>query len=126
MTTRDQHSAASEFLDIAFNQGEPEKAVSQYVGDHYVQHNPQVPDGTEAFIEFVRSMRKQFPGTHLETKRAVSEDGLVVTHSHLTLTPGEPGFAIADFFRFQDGKMVEHWDVIQNIPDSAANSNGMF
>jgi len=126
MTNQDQQSAAMDFLDLAFNQGDPEKAVSQYVGKSYVQHNPQVPDGGDALIEFVHTFRKQFPEMHLETKRSVAEDGMVVTHSHMTLTPGEPGLAIVDFFRFEDGKMVEHWDVIQNIPETSANSNGMF
>jgi len=126
MTNQDQKSAAIEFLDIAFNQGEPEEAVSKYVGASYVQHNPQVPDGADALIEFVRNFRKQFPEMRLETMRAVSEDGMVVTHSHLTLTPGEPGLAIADLFRFEGDKVVEHWDVIQNIPEKSANSNGMF
>jgi predicted SnoaL-like aldol condensation-catalyzing enzyme len=71
-------------------------------------------------------MRSQFPGMHLEIKRVITQGEIVVTHSHLTLTPGEPGLALADFFRFEDGKVVEHWDVIQNIPDTSANSNGMF
>ena len=63
---------------------------------------------------------------HLEIKRVITQGEMVVTHSHLVLTPGEPGLALADFFRFQGGKVVEHWDVIQNIPDASANSNGMF
>jgi predicted SnoaL-like aldol condensation-catalyzing enzyme len=63
---------------------------------------------------------------HLDVKRTIAQGEMVVTHSHLTLKPGEPGVAIADFFRFEGGKVVEHWDVIQNIPDQAANSNSMF
>lgn len=126
MSNQEQKSAAIDFLDIAFNRGEPQKAVSQYVGQNYIQHNPQVPDGADALIGFVDTFRKQFPEMRLETKRAIAEDAMVVTHSHLTLIPGEPGLAIADFFRFEDGKVVEHWDVIQNIPETSANSNGMF
>jgi predicted SnoaL-like aldol condensation-catalyzing enzyme len=126
MSTNDLQSVATQFLDIAFNQGEPEIAVSKYVGDQYIQHNPQVADGGDAFIQFVHSFRKQFPDLHLETKHALSEGAMAVTHSHMTLTPGDPGIAVADFFRFVDGKMVEHWDVLQNIPETSANSNGMF
>ena len=126
MTDKELEEAASGFLDTAFNLGEPETAVTEHVGDKYVQHNPQVPDGTEAFIGFVHSMRSQFPEMHLEIERAITQGEMVVTHSHLTLAPGQPGMALADFFRFEGGKVVEHWDVIQNIPDAAANSNGMF
>ena len=126
MTEQELTAAARGLLHTAFNLGEPETAVSEHVGDMFVQHNPQVPDGVEAFIKFVHSMRSQFPDLHLETIRAIAQGDMVVTHSHMTLTPGEPGLALADFFRFTDGKVVEHWDVIQNIPDTSANSNGMF
>ena len=126
MTDKELEAAASGLLDVAFNLGEPETAVSEHVGDKFVQHNPQVADGTEPFIAFVHSMRSQFPEMHLEIKRVITQGEMVVTHSHLTLVPGEPGLALADFFRFEQGKVVEHWDVIQNIPDTSANSNGMF
>jgi predicted SnoaL-like aldol condensation-catalyzing enzyme len=92
----------------------------------FVQHNPQVADGAEAFIGFVNSMRSQFPEMHLEIKRVITRGKMVVAHSHLTLIPGKPGLALADFFRFEEDKVVEHWDVIQEIPDASANSNGMF
>ena len=126
MTEQGLATAARGFLHTAFNLGEPETAVSEHVGDMFVQHNPQVADGAEAFIKFVHSMRSQFPGLQLETMRAIAQGDMVVTHSHMTLTPGEPGLALADFFHFEAGKVVEHWDVIQNIPDTSANSNSMF
>jgi predicted SnoaL-like aldol condensation-catalyzing enzyme len=126
MTEKELQAAASGFLDTAFNLGEPERAASEHIGDMFVQHNPQVPDGAAAFIGFVNSMRSQFPGMHLEVKRVIAQGDMAVTHSHMTLTPGEPGLALADFFRFEGGKVVEHWDVIQDIPDASANSNGMF
>lgn len=66
------------------------------------------------------------PDMTLEVKRVVAEGDLVVLHSHLTLKPGEPGMALADFFRIEDDKVVEHWDVVQSIPDSSENSNTMF
>jgi predicted SnoaL-like aldol condensation-catalyzing enzyme len=126
MTDNGLGEAAAAFLDMAFNLGEPSAAASKYVGATFTQHNPQVADGVEPFIAFVTSMRGQFPEMHLETKRVITQGDMVVTHSHLTLTPGQPGVALADFFRFEGGKVVEHWDVIQNIPDASANSNGMF
>lgn len=126
MNDKGLEEAATGFLDMAFNLGEPSAAALKYVGGTFVQHNPQVADGVEPFIAFVTSMRSQFPEMHLETKRAIAQGEMVVTHSHLTLTPSEPRLALADFFRFEGGKVVEHWDVIQNIPDASANSNGMF
>lgn len=126
MNHKELAEAATGFLNMAFNLGEPAAAAEKYVGARFVQHNPQVADGVEPFIAFVTSMRGQFPDMHLETRRAITQGEMVVTHSHLTLAPGQPGVALADFFRFEDGKVIEHWDVIQNIPDASANSNGMF
>jgi predicted SnoaL-like aldol condensation-catalyzing enzyme len=126
ITDKELEEAASGFLDMAFNLGEPAAAVSEHIGGMFVQHNPQVADGAEAFIGFVNSMRSQFPGMHLEIKRVITQGNMVVTHSHLTLIPGKPGLALADFFHFEGDKVVEHWDVIQEIPDASANSNGMF
>lgn len=126
MSEKTLEAAAVDFLQTSFNDGEPGKAVKEYVGDKYIQHNPQVGDGADAFIAFVQAFRGQFPKMHLEVKRTITQDDTVVTHSHLVLKPGEPGVAIADFFRFKGDKLVEHWDVIQNIPDDAANSNSMF
>ena len=125
MTDKEIEEAAGGFLDMAFNLGEPAAAVAEHAGGMFVQHN-QVADGAEAFTGFVNSMRSQFPGMHLEIKRVITQGKMVVTHSHLTLTPGKPGLALADFFRFEGDKVVEHWDVIQEIPDASANSNGMF
>ena len=114
-----------DYYQTAFN-GEPEKAVELYVGDRYVQHNPMAADGTEAFIGFVKWLRGENPELKLEIKRVLAEDDIVVTHSHLILKPGEPGQALADFFRVENGKVVEHWDVIQEIPATSANDNTMF
>jgi predicted SnoaL-like aldol condensation-catalyzing enzyme len=106
MTDKELEEAASGFLNMAFNLGEPAAAVSEHIGPRFVQHNPQVGDGAEAFIGFVNSMRSQFPGMHLEIKRAITQGAMVVTHSHLTLTPGEPGLALADFFRFEGARWL--------------------
>ena len=106
--------------------GHPEKAVADYFGDRYVQHNPEAEDGPEAFIGFVHSLRREYPELRLDIRRVIAEGNLVATHSHLILKPDEPGRALADFFRLEDGKVVEHWDVIQDVPERSANSNGMF
>ncbi|WP_373452875.1 nuclear transport factor 2 family protein [Caballeronia sordidicola] len=82
--------------------------------------------GPEAFVGFVKWLRGQYPELKLHIQRVIAEGDMVTTHSHLVLVPGEPGRALADFFRLENGKVVEHWDVIQDVPKSSVNSNGMF
>jgi predicted SnoaL-like aldol condensation-catalyzing enzyme len=114
-----------DYYQTAFD-GSPEKAVADHFGDRYIQHNPEAADGPEAFIGFVKWLRSEYPRLTLEIKRVIAEGDLVATHSHLILEPGKPGRALADFFRLENGKVVEHWDVIQDVPSKSANSNGMF
>jgi predicted SnoaL-like aldol condensation-catalyzing enzyme len=114
-----------DYYQTAFD-GHPEKAVADHFGDRYIQHNPDAVDGPEAFIGYVKWLRSEHPQLTLEIKRVIAEGDMVATHSHLTLEPGQPGRALADFFRLEDGKVVEHWDVIQEVPDTSANSHGMF
>ena len=111
---------------LAFNYRKPTEAVEKYGGPHYIQHNPQAPDGFEAFVQFVESFAEQFPQMRLEIKRAVAEGDLVATHSLLKTSAEDRGTAVADFFRLEDGKIVEHWDVLQPVPESAANDHPMF
>ena len=114
-----------EYYQTSFG-GDPEKAVADHFGDRYIQHNPDAADGPEAFIGYVKWLRSEHPQLSLEIKRVIAEGDMVATHSHLTLEPGQPGRALADFFRLVNGKVVEHWDVIQDVPETAANLNGMF
>lgn len=109
--------------------GDPAKAVADHFGPRYVQHNPDAQDGPEAFIGYVEWLRGQYPNLKLSIKQVIADGDMVATHSHLDLDPGNPdipGRALADFFRLQDGKVVEHWDVIQDVPKTSANDNGMF
>lgn len=121
----DNKAIVRAFYESAFG-GEPERAVERYVGNRYIQHNPQADDGTAPFIQFVRQMRRDYPDMRLEIKRVIGEGDLVVTHAHLVLKAGDRGMALADFFRVENGKVVEHWDVIQPIPETSANRNTMF
>jgi len=114
-----------DYYQTAFG-GNPEKAVADHFGDRYIQHNPDAADGPEAFIGFVTWLRGEFPQLRLDIKRVLADGDIVATHSHLVLEPGHPGRALADFFRLENGKVVEHWDVIQDVPENAANPNGMF
>ena len=108
------------------NQRRPEEAVARYLGSGYRQHNPGAADGPEPFIAFVKWFAQTYPTFRVEPKRIVAEGDLVVLHSHLIREPGDRGMAVVDIFRMEDGKVVEHWDVVQEVPETAANDNTMF
>ena|SRR2546426_9888225 len=109
-----------------FNQCQPAAAVEQYVRDVYMQQNPGVADGKEAFIEHFRGMENAYPGKRAHVVRVIAEGPYVVVHVHTTW-PGEPDGAGIDIFRLDDqGKIVEHWDVLQVVPEHAAHAHTMF
>jgi predicted SnoaL-like aldol condensation-catalyzing enzyme len=111
------------FYELAFNEKQPEQAAERYLGSRYIQHNPQAPDGAEAFIGFVQA----FPEASVDIRRIVAEDDIVVTHSLLRFSADdERGTVAADLFRLEDGKIVEHWDVLQPFPEESANDHPMF
>ncbi|MDX6315860.1 MAG: hypothetical protein QOF84_3764 [Streptomyces sp.] len=118
-----------DFYQTAFD-GNPERAAADHADPGYKQHNPDANDGPQGMIAFVAALRGQYPGLRLDIKRVIAEGDMVVTHSHLDLDPDDPdnlGLALADYFRLdQAGKVVEHWDVIQQMPKATANGNGMF
>jgi predicted SnoaL-like aldol condensation-catalyzing enzyme len=114
------------YYELAFNEGKPEEAVTTYLGDRYTQHNPQAADGPDAFIGFVQWYRGEFPQLNVEIKRTVAEGDLVVTHSLITTSPEDRGTAAVDIFGLENGKIVEHWDVLQPVPETSENDNTMF
>ena len=116
----------TEYYNLGFNQRKPEEAAAKYQGLYYRQHNPGAKDGAEAFIGFVKWFAQTHPAFQLDIKRVIAEGDLVMTHSHLVPAPGERGAAVVDIFRLENGKIVEHWDVVQEIPETSANNNTMF
>jgi predicted SnoaL-like aldol condensation-catalyzing enzyme len=106
--------------------GDPSSAVENYVGAEYIQHNPLVADGKQAFIDYFSQMAREYPGKSIEFVRAVAESDLVALHT-LQTWPGNEQYVTMDFFRFDDkGKIVEHWDSIQEVPDASKNGNSMY
>ena len=101
-------------------------AAAELVGPTYTQHNPRIADGVPGLAQFVTALRTDFPALHAEVKQLFAEGDYVIGHVHGVRVPGGPGTAIVDIFRLQDGRIVEHWDVMQPIPDESLNPNGMF
>lgn len=122
---RNKHNAQA-FYDLMFNQCKPREAIEMYAGDEYIQHNPHVADGKEAFIEYFDRMAADFPGKKTHFIRSVAEDNYVVLHCHQEW-PGSDDYAGIDIFRFDDdGKVLEHWDVLQVVNNESKNDNGLF
>jgi len=117
--------AVLEFYDKALNQKDFE-AASKYFGPRYIQHNPGAPDGIEGFKAFIALRKEKFPNAKGEIKRVFVDGDYVILHVHSMREPGERGVAVVDIFRLENGKIVEHWDVVQPIPEKTANNNGMF
>jgi predicted SnoaL-like aldol condensation-catalyzing enzyme len=117
--------AVLRFYETAFNDKDID-AVPALVGDPYTQHNPLIADGVDGLRARLSQLREAFPALRVEVKRLVAEDDYVVAHVHAVRVPGGPGTAIMDIFKLEDGKVVEHWDVLQEIPEEALHQNGMF
>jgi len=114
-----------EFYDKALNQKDFEGAAKHF-GPRYIQHNPNAADGIEGFKKFIEFRREKFPNAKSDIKRTLVDGDMVVLHVHSVREPGERGVAIVDIFRLENGRIVEHWDVVQPIPEKAANDNTMF
>ena len=117
--------AVLDFYEKGLNQKDADGAIA-YMGDRYVQHNPNAADGPEGFRKFIAFLREKFPNSRSEIKRSFVDGDYVIVHVHAVREPGTRGNAIIDIFKLEDGKIVEHWDVAQPIPENPANNNTMF
>jgi predicted SnoaL-like aldol condensation-catalyzing enzyme len=113
------------FYDAAINKKDYDLAVT-FLGPEYKQHNPTAGDGAAGLKSFIEFLKMKFPTQHGDIKQIIAEGDLVALHVHSTRGDGTAGRAIVDIFRVANGKVVEHWDVIQDIPEKSANTNGMF
>jgi len=114
------------FLDMVFNKKKVKEGFDTYVGDKYIQHNPIAADGKEAAVTVLSHVLQQMPGWSYEFKHAYVDGDIVIVHSLVKIKAEDRGNAVVDIFRFEKGKVVEHWDVVQAIPEKSANNNTMF
>lgn len=101
-------------------------SAANYIGDWYIEHDPQGHDGPSGLKEYINFLQNDFPLSHVEIKRTFVAGEYVVFHVHSKMNPADRGQAIIDIFRLEGGKVVEHWDVTQDIPEISKNGNGMF
>ncbi len=114
-----------DFYEKGINQKNFEEA-SKYLGPHNIQHNQRAADGAEGLRNFITSLREKYPKSHSEIKRVFADGDFVILHVHAIREPATRGAAIVDIFRLENGKIVEHWDVHEDIIEKPANPNGMF
>ena len=117
--------AVAEFYELAVNKKDFE-AATKFLGSRYVQHNPNAADGPEGLKAYITFLREKFPDAHSDVIRIFADGDYVIVHVHAVREPGKRGNAIVDIFKLENGKVVEHWDVVQPIPEKSANNNGMF
>ena len=125
MNLEQNKANAIAFYQTAY-EGNPREAVTKYVGDQYIQHNPDVADGLDGFIAYFERMQQEYPEKSIEFVRCIAEGDLVALHTHQTW-PGNDQYVTMDFFRFdENGKIIEHWDSMQEIPQESENGNTMY
>lgn len=116
-----------DFYDLAFNKHKPTEAAAKYIGDQYIQHNPFVPNGVAPFTEYFEGYFKENPESHVVIAHALADGDMVALHLNSKMNKADKGEAVVDLFRLKDGKIIEHWDVIQPVPtEKTASDNTMF
>jgi predicted SnoaL-like aldol condensation-catalyzing enzyme len=123
--SRQNKATVQRFHDVVFNQRRASAAV-EFIREDYVQHSPYLADGRESFIDYFGTLFTEYPNSRIDVKRLVAEGDYVVVHSHFTRWPSDRGTAMVDIYRLEGGRLAEHWDVTEDVPERAANRNTMF
>ena len=118
-------SCAVSFLELA-SSGKVREAYAKYIGDGFRHHNPFFEGSVEALQTGMEENARQSPNKVFTILRTISEGDFVVTHSHVQQNPEHRGAVVVHIFRFENGKIVELWDVGQPIPEASPNQNGIF
>lgn len=116
----------TKFVQLDLVEKKSAEAFEKYARPDNTQHNPAAPDGAQAAVTFLSGFHKPFPQSSYEIKRVIAEDTMVMVHAHARITPDDKGMAVVDIFRVEDGRVAEHWDVIQAVPEKSANPHAMF
>ena len=125
-TQEDNKRIVTAFYELAFNQQKPVEAARKYIDLPYTQHNPDVSNGPEGFNQFAEEFLKRNPKVKATIFKALADGDLVVLHVHIKMNESDRGIAVAEFFRLKDKKIVEHWDIMQPVPDKTTSGNSMF
>ena len=124
--TLSSREVVDQFVDLLYRQKKVRLAFETWVHPDYIQHKPTLPDGREAVIEFLEGLFKRAPGRIMTIHRIIASDDIVAVHYHSQANPEDLGFAVVDIFRVEDCQLVEHWDVVQAVPEQSENGNTMF
>jgi len=116
---------ATQFYDLLLNQKDFDTG-RKMIGNRYVQHNPNAVSGIEGIENHINMLKTTYPLNHGEIKHVFTNGDLVALHVHSKRTPDSAGNAVVDMFRIENGKVVEHWDVVQAVPEKPLNNNTMF
>ncbi len=123
--TQRNREAVQRFCEIFFNEHQT-AAAADFIKDEYIQHSPYLADGRQPFVDYFSDFFAEYPEARMHIKRTVAEGDYVMAHSHFMRDRSDRGTAIVDIFRLENGQLVEHWDVIEEVPTQAKNSNSMF
>ncbi len=123
--TEKNKKLVEDFANIFYREKNVKKAFLKYVSEEYIQHNPNIPDGREAAIE-VLEPKFSSPTATFDIKRILVDGNLAAIHLHGRFSPDSAGGAVVDIYRLEEGKIVEHWDVLQQVPERSVNPHPMF
>ncbi len=123
--TARNRKAIGDFARTFYEKRDVEAAFKAHVVPDYIQHNPGIPDGRQAAIDALKPMFSR-PGAHFEVKHIIVDGNMAVIHLFGRGDPATRGAAVADIYRLKNGKIVEHWDILQPMPEKSANPHPMF